>query len=74
MSTLTEIETAAEALPPEEKEELFHFLSVRLCPNRENQRRARLVEGPDGTLLLEAPPNAPLMTTERVKQLLEDFP
>jgi hypothetical protein len=74
MSTLTEIETAAEALPPEQKEELFHFLSARLCPNRENQSKARLVEGPDGTLLLEAPPNAPPMTTERVKQMLEDFP
>ncbi len=31
MSTLTEIETAAEALPPEQKQELFLFLATRLC-------------------------------------------
>jgi hypothetical protein len=30
MSTLTEIETAAEALPLEQKEELFLFLATRL--------------------------------------------
>ncbi len=30
MSTLVEIEAAAEALPPEQKEELFHFLAARL--------------------------------------------
>jgi hypothetical protein len=30
MSTLAEIETAAEALPPEQKEELFLFLATRL--------------------------------------------
>ncbi len=30
MSTLLEIESAAEALPPEQKEELFLFLATRL--------------------------------------------
>lgn len=30
MSTLTEIEAAADALPPEEKQELFLFLATRL--------------------------------------------
>jgi len=74
MSTLAEIETAAEALPPEQQEELIRFLAGRLRPVEEPTRRARLVKGPDGTLLLEAPPDAPPMTTEIVKQLLEDFP
>ena len=73
MSTLLEIEAAAEALPPEQKEELVRFLNARLQP-KEVSRRARLVAGPNGTLLLEAPPGAPPMTTENVKRLLEDFP
>ncbi len=30
MSTLTEIETAAEMLPPEQKQELMRFLATRL--------------------------------------------
>jgi hypothetical protein len=30
MSTLAEIEAAAEALPREQKEKLFHFLATRL--------------------------------------------
>jgi len=74
MSTLLEIETASEALPPEQKEELVRFLTVRLRPVEKSARGARLVEGPNGTLLLEAPPGAPPMTTEIVKQMLEDFP
>ena len=74
MSTLLEIETASEALPPEQKEELVRFLTVRLRPIEKSARGARLVEGPNGALLLEAPPGAPPMTTEIVKQMLEDFP
>jgi hypothetical protein len=74
MSTLAEIEVAAEALPPEQKEELIRFLSARVRSPNEGTPRAKLVEGPDGTLLLEAPPGAPPMTTESVKRLLEDFP
>jgi hypothetical protein len=74
MSTLLEIEAATEALPPEQKEELFRFLVARLRPSGNSARRARLVEGPNGTLLLEAPPGAPPMTNDTVKQMLEDFP
>jgi hypothetical protein len=61
MSTLLEIEAATEALPHEQKEELFRFLAVRLHPANSAASRkpgARLVQGPNGTLLLEAPPSA----------------
>jgi len=74
MSTLLEIEAASEALPPEQQEELVRFLTARLRPTGEPVRQARLVPGVAGTLLLEAPPGAPPMTTEAIKQLLEDFP
>ena len=74
MSTLLEIEAASEALPPEQKKELVRFLTARLHPAERPVRRARLVKGPCGTLLLEAPSDAPTMTTETVKQMLEDFP
>ena len=74
MSTLAEIEAATEALPPEQQEELFRFLAARVRPTAQSARRAKLVKGPSGTLLLEAAPGAPPMTTERVKQMLEDFP
>jgi hypothetical protein len=73
MSTLLEIEAAAEALPAEQKKELVRFLTARL-QSLAVPRRARLVAGPNGTLLLEAPPGAPPMTTENVKRMLEDFP
>ena len=73
MSTLLEIEAAAEALPAEQKKELVRFLTARLQPT-EVTRRAKLVAGPNGTLMLEAPPGAPPMTTENVKRMLEDFP
>jgi hypothetical protein len=73
MSTLLEIEAAAEALPAEQQQELVRFLTARL-QSLAVPRRARLVAGPKGTLLLEAPPGAPPMTTENVKRLLEDFP
>jgi len=74
MSTLLEIEAAAEALPPEQKAELLRFLAARLRPVEKPAQGARLVKGPGGTLLLQASPGAPPMTTETVKQLLEDFP
>ncbi len=74
MSTLLEIEAAAEALPPEQKAELVRFLNGFLPPTEQVNRSARLVKGPDGTLLLEAAPGAPPMTTEIVKRMLEDFP
>ncbi len=73
MSTLLEIESAADALPPEQKEELFRFLAARLRPPETQVRKARLVrEGDD--VFLEAPPGAPPMTTESVKRMLEDWP
>ena len=74
MSKLLEVEAAAEALPREQKEELIRFLTARLRPVEKFTHGARLVAGPNGTLLLEAPPGAPPMTTEAVKQMLEDFP
>ena len=74
MNTLAEIEAAVEALPHEQKEELLRFLAERLCPRIQSRPGARLVKGPNGVLLLEAPPDAPPMTTEAVKQMLVDFP
>lgn len=73
MSTLLEIEAAAETLPAEEKAELVRFLTARLRPSVSEARNARLVrEGDD--VLLEAPPGAPPMTIENVKRMLEDWP
>ena len=73
MSTLLEIEAAAEALTAEQKEELVRFLTARLRPAVLPLRKARLVrEGDD--VFLEAPPGAPPMTTENVKRMLEDWP
>jgi hypothetical protein len=74
MSTLLEIEAAAEALLPQQKEELLRFLAASLRAVEQSGHRARLVPGPKGTLLLEAPAGAPPMTTQTVKELLEDFP
>ena len=73
MSTLAEIESAAEALPPEQKEELVRFLTARLRPANLPLRKARRVrEGDD--VCLEAPPGAPPMTPENIKQMLENWP
>ena len=70
MSKLLEIEAAAEALPPEQKEELVRFLTARLRPMEPEPRKARLVrEGDD--VLLEAPPGAPPMTPENVRRMLD---
>ena len=73
MSTLLEIKAAADALPPEQKEELFHFLTVRLRPSHAHPPTARLVRSGDD-VLLEAPPGAPPMTAENVKRMLQDWP
>jgi len=70
MSTLLEIEAAAEALPPEQKEELFQFLAARLHRSETSAKKARLVRD----VLLEAPPGAPPMTPENVRAMLEDWP
>ena len=73
MSTLPEIEAAAAALPPSEKEQLIRFLAARLHSPDTQLRKARLVRQGDD-VLLEAAPGAPPMTTETVKRMLEDFP
>jgi hypothetical protein len=73
VSKLSEIEAAVEALPPEQKAELFRFLAARLHPSDPQPRKARLVRRGDD-ILLEAPPGAPSMTTDCVKRMLEDWP
>jgi uncharacterized membrane protein len=73
MNRLTEIEAAAEALPPEEQEELLRFLAERLHAPLPRSQSARLVrQGADA--LLEAPAGAPPMTPEYVRRILEDWP
>ena len=42
MSTLVEIEAAADALPPEQKAELVRFLNARLRPAEAHSPKARL--------------------------------
>lgn len=73
MSKLLEIKAAAEALPPEQKAELFRFLGAHLRSAVPQPQKARLVRQ-GGDALLEAPPGAPPMTPENVKRLLEDWP
>lgn len=73
MSRLIEIEAAAEALPPEQKAELFRFLAAQLRSAFPQPQKARLVRQ-GGDALLEAPPGAPPMTPENVKRMLEDWP
>lgn len=73
MSTLTEIEAAADALRPEEKERLIRFLTARLQRPERQSRKARLVRQGDDALL-QAPPGAPPMTPENVKQILQEWP
>jgi hypothetical protein len=73
MSTLAEIEAAAETLPPEQKQELIRFLNARLNVSGLAPQNARVVRQ-NGDILLEAPPGAPPMTPENVKRMLEDWP
>jgi hypothetical protein len=73
MSTLLEIEVAAGALPPEQQEELIRFLAARSRLARRQTGKARLVRQ-DDDVLLEAPPDAPPMTAENIKRMLEDWP
>jgi hypothetical protein len=69
MSTLLEIEAATEALPPEQKAELFRFLAGRLRSAVSQPQKARLVRRGDDAFL-EAAPGAPPMTPENVKRML----
>jgi hypothetical protein len=73
MNTLAEIELAAQALPPEQKEELIRFLSTPVGSAASHPARARLVRDGDD-VLLEAPPDAPPMTADNVKRMLENWP
>ena len=73
MSSLTEIQTATETLPLVEQEELYRFLGERLHSRLPQIRKARLVLR-EGDTLLEAPPDAPIMTAENVKKMLEEWP
>ena len=72
MTSLAEIEAAAEELPPEQKVQLIRFLSTRLRPGAQEQKARLVYEGDDA--LLEAPPGAPPMTPENVRRMLEDWP
>ena len=69
MRTLAEIEAAVEALPLPEQFILLHRLEVRM---RERQpERARLVLE-NGRAVLVAPPGAPEMTAELIRELRDD--
>jgi len=73
VSTLAEIQAAAEALPLNQQEELYRLLRARLHPAVPQLRKARIVRQANDTLL-EAASGAPPMTAENVKQMLEDWP
>jgi uncharacterized membrane protein len=73
VNALAKIQAATETLPVEEQEELYRFLGARLHPARSESRKARLVRQ-GGDALLEAPSDAPPMTAENVKRMLEDWP
>ncbi|MGL4401218.1 MAG: hypothetical protein ACRCXD_15210 [Luteolibacter sp.] len=70
MKSFTEIETAAKNLPPAEREKLVRSLSPKARSARSHARPIQI--GPD--CLLQAPQGAPLMTPERVRQLLDESP
>jgi predicted ATPase len=71
MSTLVEIEKAADALPEAQQLALLRHLEAKLHGDRSGG--ARLVVE-NGQPVLVAPPGAPVMTPEFVKQALADFP
>jgi hypothetical protein len=73
MTALARIQEATEALPPEQQEELYRFLGARLHPTPPRLGKARLVRQ-DGDILLAAPSDAPPMTAENVRRMLEDWP
>jgi hypothetical protein len=73
MSALAKIQAATERLPLEQQKELYRFLDARLHPAAPRLPKARLVRQ-DGDTLLAAPSDAPPMTAENVKRMLEDWP
>jgi hypothetical protein len=73
MSALAKIQAATETLPLEQQEELYRFLGARLHAAPLRLRKARLVRQ-GGDTLLTAPSDAPPMTAENVKRMLQDWP
>jgi hypothetical protein len=73
VSALAKIQAATQALPREQQEELYRFLGSRLHAAAMQVRKARVVRQ-GGDTLLEAPSDAPLMSADSVKQMLEDWP
>jgi hypothetical protein len=73
MATLAEIQAAAKALRREDQEALYRILGEELSCGEAAPRAARIVRS-NGDVLLEAPPDAPPMTPEHVKALLETWP
>jgi len=66
-SGVQEFSSPLVGLPAEQKKELVRFLTARL-QSLEVTHRARLVAGPNGTRLLEAPPGAPPAHDHRKRQ------
>ncbi|MEO6785303.1 MAG: AbrB/MazE/SpoVT family DNA-binding domain-containing protein [Chthoniobacteraceae bacterium] len=52
----------------------FTIEGEKLVLQREQPKRARLVRGKFGRLVLVAPPGAPPMTPERIKALRDESP
>lgn len=77
ISTLLEIQTATEALPPEQKVELFRFLADHLhsawISSEKLRQKSHIVRLGDD-VLLESPQGAPPMTPENIRRMLEDWP
>lgn len=68
MSTLAEIEAAADSLPQPEKEELFEFLAARLgrsLPDAPPQREIRLIAKNLGI--------KPEIDMDKIGQLIDDY-
>lgn len=63
MSTLAEIEAAADALPLEEKQKLIRFLTSRLNGERQTERQSDLAAFSDAVQL----PQDPLAWQKRVR-------
>jgi len=72
MSSLKEIEAAAETLTAQQQRELLHFLVERLAASQ-TKSAAHLIRQ-NGDSLLEAPADAPPMTAKQVSRMLEDWP
>jgi hypothetical protein len=73
VSTLAKIQAATESLPLEQQEELYRILGARLHPAPLRLKKARLVRHGDDALLA-ASSDAPPMTAENVKRMLEEWP